>query len=88
VTADVAEALRVVAAGSPAVLVGEDAESLARVLKSAPDLQRRERLLGIFAGEPADPMVTTAAAEMAEELWRWALRAAAGVPTATGETVS
>ncbi|HYA44667.1 MAG TPA: hypothetical protein VED59_03610, partial [Acidimicrobiales bacterium] len=76
------EALQHVVAGSPVVLVGPDAEMLGRVLRSVPDRNRRERLLAVLVGDPSDPEVLAAAAEMAGELWPWAEGGAAA------ETVS
>jgi hypothetical protein len=69
VTSDYQEALRLVAEGTPVVLVGEDAASLGQRLSSAPDEASRERLLAVLVGEPADPAVAAAAQEMAGELW-------------------
>lgn len=59
------------ASGAPVVLIGPDAGGLAQVLQSTPDRSRRDKLLGIMVGDPADPQVTAAAAEMASELWPW-----------------
>ena len=68
-TASPAEALAVMAAGSPVVLVGPEAEALGAVLQAAPDRQGRERLLAVLVGDPGDPAVMAAAREMAAELW-------------------
>ena len=72
VTSNYQEALRSVAEGTPVVLVGEDATSLGQLLPGAPDEASRERLLAVLVGDPADPAVAAAAAEMAGELWPWA----------------
>jgi hypothetical protein len=75
VTSDRAEALRLVAEGTPVVLVipgGDGAHALGRSLPGAPDAARRERLLAVMVGNPADPGVVAAAQEMAGELWPWA----------------
>lgn len=71
VTADVGEAVRAVEAGMPVVLVGKDAAALGEATSSAPDQGRRERLLAVVVGDPADPAVVLAAEEMAGELWQW-----------------
>jgi hypothetical protein len=80
VTADVGEAVRAVEAGMPVVLVGEDAAALGEAISSAPDRGRRERLLAVVVGDPADPAVVLAAEEMAGELWQWVK--VAGEPSA------
>jgi hypothetical protein len=72
VTGDADEAVQAVEAGTPVVLVGEDAGSLGEAILSAPDQGRRERLLAVVVGDPADPAVILAAEEMAGELWQWA----------------
>lgn len=72
VTDDPGEASRLVAEGTPAVLVGEDASALGEVVACAPDRERPERLLGVMVGDPSNPGVIAAAAEMAGELWPWA----------------
>ena len=71
VTSDADEAVRAVAAGTPVVLVGKDAAALGEAVSSAPDRGRRERLLAVVVGDPADPAVALAAEEMAGELWQW-----------------
>jgi hypothetical protein len=71
VTADPEEASRLVAGGTPVVLVGEDGERLGRGLCRSPDEGRRERLLGVMVGPPGAPDVAAAALEMASELWPW-----------------
>jgi hypothetical protein len=75
VTSDHAEALRLVAEGTPVVLVipgGDGAQALGRSLAGAPDAGGRERLLAVLVGDPTDPAVVAAAQEMAGELWPWA----------------
>jgi hypothetical protein len=74
VTGDVGEAVRAVEAGVPVVLVGVDAEALGAAVSSSPDQGRRERLLAVVVGDPADPAVALAAEEMAGELWQWVTR--------------
>jgi hypothetical protein len=72
VTSDHAEALRLVADGTPVVLVvpgGDGAHALGRSLPGAPDAGSRERLLAVMVGDPSDPGVAAAAVEMAAELW-------------------
>ena len=85
VTAHPAEASHLVAGGTPAVLVGEDAGALGRLLPGYPDEAGHQRLLALMVGDPADPAVAAAAHEMAAELWPWAgphpPAAAAGRPT-------
>jgi hypothetical protein len=68
VTDDAAVATRLAAAGTPVVLIAADAAGLGAVLASAPDRDRRERLMAVMVGPPADPLVVAAAAEMAVEL--------------------
>ena len=71
-TADLEEATRALTEGAPVVLVGEDASVLGEALGQAPDRGRRELLLAVMVGDPADPAVMLAAQEMAGELWPWA----------------
>ncbi len=52
------------------MLVGKDAAALGEAV-AGPDQGRRERLLGVMVGDPADPAVALAAEEMAGELWQW-----------------
>ena len=85
VTADLDEATRAVAEGAPIVLVGEDASVLGEALRQVPDLGRRELLLAVMVGDPADPAVMLAAQEMAGELWPWARAGDAGRRPAPGE---
>jgi hypothetical protein len=72
VTSDLDEAIRAVESGTPVVLVGKDAAALGEAVSSAPDQERRERLLAVVVGDPDDPAVMLAAEEMAGELWQWA----------------
>jgi hypothetical protein len=72
VTNDPEEAARLVALGSPVVLVGKDEEVLATALARCTDRGQRERFLGVMVGDPDDQGVAAAALEMAGELWRWA----------------
>jgi hypothetical protein len=69
VTSDRAEASRLVARGTPAVLVGEDAQALGHLIASSCEEDAHERLLAVMVGDPADPVVAGAAHEMAAELW-------------------
>jgi hypothetical protein len=68
-TASTAEALAAVEAGLPVVLVAADAAQLGAVLAASPDHGGARLLLAAMVGDPADPAVTTAAREMAAELW-------------------
>jgi hypothetical protein len=79
------EAARLVAQGTPVVLVAEDAGALGEALAGAQDRDSHERLLGVMVG-PSGPGTTAAAAEMAGELWPWASTALArSAPDATQE---
>ncbi|HTW07925.1 MAG TPA: hypothetical protein VME46_10460 [Acidimicrobiales bacterium] len=71
-TSNPAEAARLVAGGTPVVLVGRDALALGAAALASADEQKRERLLAVLVGDPSDPVVMAAAAEMAAELWPWA----------------
>ncbi|HXW78390.1 MAG TPA: hypothetical protein VEJ84_02770 [Acidimicrobiales bacterium] len=85
VTGDPEEAARVVAGGSPVVLVNEDPSALGAAVSASPDNGRRERLLGVMVGDLEDPAVMSASAEMASELWPWAGTPARATPDpATG----
>jgi len=66
------EASRLVAHGTPSVLVGPDARLLGQLLRDAPDEGARDRLLGVMVGDPEAGDVHAAAQEMAGELWQWA----------------
>lgn len=55
---------------TPTVLVGADAARLGRVLSAVP--RDGQCLVGAMVGDPDDPVVAAAAAEMAGELWPWA----------------
>jgi hypothetical protein len=66
------EAARLVAQGTPVVLVGEDAGALGEAVAGAQDQGSHERLLGVMVGGPSSPATAAAAAEMAGELWPWA----------------
>jgi hypothetical protein len=66
------EAARLVAQGTPVVLVGEDAAALGEAVAGAQDRDSHERLLGVMVGGPSSPATAAAAAEMAGELWPWA----------------
>jgi hypothetical protein len=68
VTDDPTLAAGLAAEGTPVVLVGADAAGLGAVLATAPDRDGRERLLAVMVGDPGDPAVAAAAAEMAAEL--------------------
>ena len=72
VVGDPAEAARIVAGGSPVVLVSRDPSALSAAVASAPDDAGRERLLAVMVGDLEDPGVVAAALEMAGELWPWA----------------
>jgi hypothetical protein len=72
VTSEVAEAARLVAGGTPAVLVGADAAALGEAVRASPDEAANKRLLGVMVGDSSEPAVMAAAAEMAAELWPWA----------------
>ena len=65
------EAARLVAQGTPVVLVGEDARALGQAVAGAQDRDSHERLQGVMVGDPTSPGTATAAAEMAGELWPW-----------------
>ena len=54
------------------VLVTDDAERAGVLLVGAPDESSHTKLLGLMVGDPEDPRVQAAAAEMAGELWPWA----------------
>jgi hypothetical protein len=77
------EAARLVAEGTPAVLVGQDGQVLGEVVAAAQD--QEERLLGVMVGDPAQPGVLAAAAEMAGELWPWAGARSRQAGTSSGE---
>jgi hypothetical protein len=72
VTSEVAEAARLVAGGTPAVLVGADAAALGEAVRASPDEADNKRLLGVMVGGSSEPAVMAAAGEMAAELWPWA----------------
>jgi hypothetical protein len=72
VTDSAETAYRLVAEGTPVVLVGEDAGALGEALAGAPDRDNHERLLGVMVGDASGPATAAAAAEMAGELWPWA----------------
>ncbi len=67
-TDDPTQARRLAGEGTPVLLIGADAAGLGAVLATAPDRDRRERLMAVMVGEPGDPAVQAAAAEMAAEL--------------------
>ena len=80
------EAARLVAQGTPVVLVGEDAGALGEAVAAAQDRDSHERLLGVMVGGPTSPGTVAAAAEMAGELWPWARTAVPrSAPDATQE---
>jgi hypothetical protein len=68
VTDDPTVAASLAADGTPVVLVGADAAGLGAILAAAPDRDGREHLLAVMVGDPGDPAVAAAAAEMAAEL--------------------
>jgi len=72
VTESPAEASRLVAEGTPVVLLGKDAAALGEAVAGAADRDSHERLLGVMVGDPSSPGTGAAAAEMAGELWPWA----------------
>jgi hypothetical protein len=86
VTVDAAEAARLVAEGTPTVLVGQDGQAVGEVVARAQD--KDERLLGVMIGDPAQSGVLEAAAEMAGELWPWAGARSPGAGTSSGEASS
>ena len=67
---------------TPTVFVGEDAARLGRALAAVP--QNGQCLVGVMVGDPEDPVVSAAAAEMAGELWPWAGPAAVVVAAQVG----
>jgi hypothetical protein len=72
------EAVRLVAQGTPVVLVGENAGALGEAVAGAHERDSHELLLGVMVGDLSSPGTATAAAEMAGELWPWARTARAG----------
>lgn len=66
-TAEPEEAARLVAAGTPVVLVGESAVDLGRQVRET--REAREGLLAVMLGASGDPAVQAAALEIAGELW-------------------
>ena len=71
VTNDPEEAARLVAGGTPVVLVGPDALALGRFAASTSGTAGK-CLLAVLVGDLSDPAVSEAASEMATELWPWA----------------
>jgi len=80
VAVDAAEAARLVAEGTPTVLVGQDGQAVGEVVARAQD--KDERLLAVMVGDPSRPATAVAAAEMAGELWPWARSARDGTEEA------
>jgi hypothetical protein len=85
VTADPDEAARLVATGSPVVLVGASPTALAAAVSTSGDNGGRQRLLAVMVGDPEDPAVMAAAGEMAGELWPSAGDGGRAEPEPTGE---
>ena len=71
VTDDPEEAARLVAGGTPVVLVGPDALALGRFAASTASTAGK-CLLAVLVGDLSDPAVSEATSEMATELWPWA----------------
>ncbi|MDA8303029.1 MAG: hypothetical protein M0005_16155 [Actinomycetota bacterium] len=73
VTNDPEEAARLVAGGTPVVLVGPDALALGRfaasVTGTAGNGTAGKCLLAVLVGDLSDPAVSGAASQMAAELW-------------------
>lgn len=68
-TADYSEAARLVAAGTPAVLMAPATVELGRLLARSAGAGPSALRVAFMAGQATDPEVLDAAAEMAGELW-------------------